>query len=140
MSKEDIKKYEFTSEQSRIKAAENGRRGGIISQQVQREKRTLRQMVEIFGTMGVSDKAREKMEQMGVPEELQNRFMQGVVALFNKANKGDVSAFNAIRDIIGEKPVDETKLTGTLDTNVQIGYVATGITPVNNESDIDLQK
>lgn len=121
-------------------AAENGRKGGIISQQVQREKRTLRQMVEIFGTMGVSDKAREKMEQMGVPEELQNRFMQGVVALFNKANKGDVSAFNAIRDIIGEKPVDETKLTGTLDTNVQIGYVATGITPVNNESDIDLQK
>ena len=126
--------------QSGEQAVQNGRKGGIISQQVQREKRTLRQMVEIFGTMGVSDKAREKMEQMGVPEELQNRFMQGVVALFNKANKGDVSAFNAIRDIIGEKPVDETKLTGTLDTNVQIGYVQTGVTPVNSENDIDMRK
>lgn len=125
---------------SGTQAVECGRKGGIISQQVQREKRTLRQMVEIFGTMGVSDKAREKMEQMGVPEELQNRFMQGVVALFSKANKGDVAAFNAIRDIIGEKPVDETKLTGTLDTNVQIGYVQTGVTPVNSENDIDMRK
>lgn len=125
---------------SGAQAVECGRKGGIISQQVQREKRTLRQMVEIFGTMGVSDKAREKMEQMGVPEELQNRFMQGVVALFNKADKGDVSAFNAIRDIIGEKPVDETKLTGVIDTNVQIGYVQTGVTPVNSENDIDMRK
>jgi hypothetical protein len=122
---------------SGAQAVENGRKGGIISQQVQREKRTLRQMVEIFGTMGVSDEAREKMEQMGVPEELQNRFMQGVVALFNKANKGDVYAFNAIRDIIGEKPVDETKLTGALDTSIQIGFVETGIEPVSSESEVD---
>lgn len=121
-------------------AAENGRKGGIISQQVQREKRILRYMVETYGTIGVSDEDREVMDKTGVPEDLRIRFMEGVVALFNEAKKGNVAAFNAIRDIIGEKPVDETKLTGTLDTNVQIGYVATGITPVNNESDIDLQK
>lgn len=122
------------------KAREIGKKGGEASVQSRRRKRKLRELVELFGEMDVSDKARSQMEKMGIPEELMTRKMQPVVALYNKANKGDVSAFNAIRDIIGEKPVDETKLTGTLDTNVQIGYVATGITPVNNESDIDLQK
>ena len=64
--------------------------------------------------------------------------MQPVVALFNKANKGDVGAFNAIRDIIGEKPVDKTQLSGGFDTNIQIGFVETGIEPVGSEEDVDV--
>ena len=119
---------------------EEAKKGGIASGAARRRKRKLRELVELFGEMDVSDKARSQMERMGIPEELMTRKMQPVVALYNKANKGDVSAFNAIRDIIGEKPVDETKLTGTLDTNVQIGYVQTGVTPVNSENDIDMRK
>lgn len=121
-------------------AREKGTQGGIASGKARRRKRKLRELVELFGEMDVSDKARSQMEKMGIPEELMTRKMQPVVALYNKANKGDVSAFNAIRDIIGEKPVDETKLTGTLDTNVQIGYVETGVTPVSSENDIDMRK
>ena len=119
---------------------EEAKKGGIASGAARRRKRKLRELVELFGEMDVSDKARSQMERMGIPEELMIRKMQPVVALYNKANKGDVAAFNAIRDIIGEKPVDETKLTGTLDTNVQIGYVQTGVTPVNSENDIDMRK
>lgn len=119
---------------------EEAKKGGIASGAARRRKRKLRELVELFGEMDVSDKARSQMERMGIPEELMTRKMQPVVALYNKANKGDVAAFNAIRDIIGEKPVDETKLTGTLDTNVQIGYVETGVTPVNSENDIDMRK
>ena len=122
------------------KAREIGKKGGEASVQSRRRKRKLRELVELFGEMDVSDKARSQMEKMGIPEELMTRKMQPVVALYNKANKGDVAAFNAIRDIIGEKPVDETKLTGTLDTNVQIGYVETGVKPVNSENDIDMRK
>lgn len=122
------------------KAREIGKKGGEASVQSRRRKRKLRELVELFGEMDVSDKARSQMEKMGIPEELMTRKMQPVVALYNKANKGDVAAFNAIRDIIGEKPVDETKLTGTLDTNVQIGYVQTGVTPVSSENDIDMRK
>ena len=117
-----------------------GAQGGIASGAARRRKRKLRELVELFGEMDVSDKARSQMERMGIPEELMTRKMQPVVALYNKANKGDVAAFNAIRDIIGEKPVDETKLTGVIDTNVQIGYVQTGVTPVNSENDIDMRK
>jgi len=135
MAKEDLKPV-----RSKEEAKERGAKGGIASGEARRKKKTLRELVELFGELGVNPDTRKLMKQLGIPEELMTRKMQPVVALYNKANKGDVAAFNAIRDIIGEKPVDETKLTGTLDTNVQIGYVQTGVTPVNSENDIDMRK
>lgn len=119
------------------KAREIGKKGGEASVQSRRKKKTLRELVELFGELGVNPDTRKLMKQLGIPEDLMTRKMQPVVALFNKANKGDVSAFNAIRDIIGEKPVDETKLTGALDTSIQIGFVETGIEPVSSESEVD---
>lgn len=116
---------------------DEAKKGGIASGEARRKKKTLRELVELFGELGVNPDTRKLMKQLGIPEDLMTRKMQPVVALFNKANKGDVSAFNAIRDIIGEKPVDETKLTGALDTSIQIGFVETGIEPVNNESEVD---
>ena len=126
--------------QAHILTVEEQSKGGAASVEARRAKKTLRELVELFGELGVNADTRKIMKKLGIPEELWTRKMQPVVALFNKANKGDVAAFNAIRDIIGEKPVDETKLTGTLDTNVQIGYVQTGVTPVNSENDIDMRK
>ena len=120
------------------KAREIGKKGGEASVQARRKKKTLRELVELFGELGVNPDTRKLMKQLGIPEDLMTRKMQPVVALFNKANKGDVSAFNAIRDIIGEKPVDETKLTGALDTSIQIGFVETGIEPVSSESEVDI--
>lgn len=119
------------------KAREIGKKGGEASVQSRRKKKTLRELVELFGELGVNPDTLKLMKQLGIPEDLMTRKMQPVVALFNKANKGDVSAFNAIRDIIGEKPVDETKLTGALDTSIQIGFVETGIEPVSSESEVD---
>ena len=51
MAREDIKPYDFTSDQSRTQAAENGQKGGIASGESKRRKRTLREMVEIFGEL-----------------------------------------------------------------------------------------
>jgi hypothetical protein len=126
------------AQRSPKEARENGRKGGKASGEARRAKRTLRELVEIFGNLAVSDEARKKMKEFGIPEELWTRKMQPVVALFNKANKGDVSAFNAIRDLIGEKPVDKTQLSGGFDTNIQIGFVETGIEPVGSEEDVDV--
>lgn len=115
---------------------EEAKKGGIASGKSRREKKTLREMVELFGRLKVDGKAARAMEDLGIGKDMQTRFMQGVVSLFNKANKGDVGAFNAIRDIIGEKPVDKTQLQGTLDTNITIGYVESGHQPVMNEEEI----
>ena len=136
-NEENLIPFQDRTEKERRELA---KKAGEASGEARRKKRTLREMVRAFGELQVEGKAAHAMEELGIEREMQNRFMQGVVSLFNKANKGDVSAFNAIRDIIGEKPVDETKLTGTLDTNVQIGYVQTGVTPVNSENDIDMRK
>lgn len=137
MAREDIRPYDFTSDQSRTQAAENGQKGGIASGESKRRKRTLREMVEIFGELGVSDKTRKMMKELDIPEDLMTRKMQPVVALYNKAGKGDVAAFNAIRDITGEKPVDETKVTGNIATEITINLIHTGIEPVNDESEIE---
>lgn len=40
--------------------------------------------------------------------------------LIEKAKNGDVAAYNAIRDILGQKPVDKQELTGNLQTSPPI--------------------
>lgn len=122
---------------SESEARKMGEKGGIASGEARRAKKTLRERVRMFGELKVDGKAKEQMRQMGISEDDADRFTQAAVSLFQKALKGDVSAFNAIRDIIGEKPVDETKLTGALDTSIQIGFVETGIEPVSSESEVD---
>ena len=116
------------------------RKGGIASGEARRKKKTLREMVKAFGELGVDDRSDRKMSELGIPEDMRVRYMQGVVSLFNKANKGDVAAFNAIRDIIGEKPVDETKVTGSVQTDISIELIDSGSKPVEDESAIDLRR
>lgn len=133
MAKEDLKPV-----RSKEEAKERGAKGGKASGEARRAKKTLRELVELFGSLGVNSDTRKLMAQLGIPEELMTRKMQPVVALFNKANKGDVSAFNAIRDIVGEKPVDRTQLEGSFDTRLEIGFVETGLDPVGSEEDVDV--
>ena len=123
---------------TKSEAREKGAKGGKASGKARRVKKTLRELVELFAALGVSEETRKKMKELGIPEELMTRKMQPVVALFNKANKGDVSAFNAIRDIVGEKPVDRTQLEGSFDTRLEIGFVETGLDPVSSEEDVDV--
>ena len=116
------------------------RNGGLASVKARREKKKLREMVEIFGSLKVDKKNSRLMDDLGIDEEYHTRFMQGVVSLFSKANKGDVAAFNAIRDIIGEKPVDETKVTGSVQTDISIELIDSGSKPVEDEGAIDLRR
>lgn len=116
------------------------RNGGLASVKARREKKKLREMVEIFGSLKVDKRNSRLMEDLGIDEEYHTRFMQGVVSLFSKANKGDVAAFNAIRDIIGEKPVDETKVTGSVQTDISIELIDSGSKPVEDEGAIDLRR
>ena len=115
---------------------EEAKRGGLASVEARRAKKTLRERVRMFGELKVEGKSAKAMMQMGIKPEDADRFTQAAVSLFQKALKGDVAAFNAIRDIIGEKPVDETKVTGNIATEITINLIHTGIEPVNDESEI----
>lgn len=85
----------FTSDQSREKAVENGRKGGIASGEAKRRRKTLKEELLLM---------------------LENEDVQRSVAaaLINEATEGNnagsvARAFETIRDTIGEKPIDRVE-------------------------------
>ncbi len=75
------------------------------------------------------------MEEMGIsPEDMTNK-MAAVVGVFKKAAAGDVQAFNAIRDILGEKPKDEVE--SKVATSVTVNYVKSGAKFANSEDEVN---
>lgn len=73
-------------------AREKGKKGGIASGEARRKKKTIRETLEMMLSGKMPDGA--------------TRQDAIVVALLEKALSGDVRAFEAIRDSIGEKPVN----------------------------------
>lgn len=79
-----------TSEQAR----ERGRKGGIASGKSRRDKKTLRQALELLLEIRNEKTGRSGMESVAL-------------ALFDKAISGDVRAIETLRDSIGQKPTDK---------------------------------
>lgn len=113
-------------------------KGAKASNKVQAEKRKLRELVEMFGAMKAPDKVKAVMQKMGVSDEQLTNNMAAVVGLFQKAIKGDVGAFNAIRDIVGEKPVEKQDINANVDNVINIGFVESEYTPKEDEADVDI--
>lgn len=89
----------FTSEQSREEAKKNGRKGGIASGESKRRKKLMREaFVELL--------EREYESQDGTS-------LDGTSALalkvFRQAMKGDLKAFEIIRDTTGQKPIERVE-------------------------------
>ena len=97
MAKEDIVKYQFTSDQSRTEAAKNGQKGGIASGEARREKKLFKEAIE---------------------KRLGKSLDDIVEAMIRESTKGNVQATTFLRDTIGEKPTD--KLEADVDSNVVI--------------------
>lgn len=88
-------------------ARENGQKGGRASVEIRRRKKLLKELADIVGQSPLTEEEREHLLKLGIPEKELCKDFLIVVALYEKAAKGDVAAFNAIRDIKGEKPTDE---------------------------------
>lgn len=124
---------DLTAEEQRAIAS----KGGKASVEARRAKKNLKELVEIMGDKKADPMLQERMKDMGISNEDLTNNMACVVGLFQKAMAGDVQAFNAIRDIRGEKPVDKTELNGSLDTDVNIGFVAAGVKLAGSEEEVD---
>ena len=87
----------FTSEQSRTEAVKNGKKGGIASGEARRRKKLLRECLEELLENDVKDK--------------NGNTMTGAEAMaakvFQQALKGDLKAFEIVRDTAGQKPVEK---------------------------------
>lgn len=71
--------------------------GGKISGEKRRQRKTFAEAFDMWLTSDHVDKKGTKMNGMDIL----------VAAMVQKASKGDVRAFEVIRDTVGEKPVDK---------------------------------
>lgn len=82
-------------------ARERGKKGGLASGKARAEKKRLKEAVESVLSASYKNKDGENL----------SGYELTAIALFDKARSGDVSAFNSIRDLIGEKPTDKLETT-----------------------------
>ena len=137
MNDENIKPYQFKKgEVSSETAARNGRLGGIKSAEVMKKKKKLKELAIMIGELGINDESvKARMADMGIDEEDMTNDASIVVALYDKAQSGDVQAFNALRDIKGEKPKDEVEQK--IDNNITIDYLPARNKFAGREDEVD---
>lgn len=113
------RKENLKSPRSTEEARERGRKGGVASGQVRREKASLREAVKaaldvvMKGEDGKDVSAREAI----------------VAAQMLKALNGDSKAFEVIRDTAGEKPVQkmENEVSGGMALHHEVTPVVAGL-------------
>lgn len=78
---------------------EIARKGGIASGEARREKKMLKDLLE---------------EALSKGTETDNEYVNITLALIKEANKGNVKAYEVIRDTLGQKPVDKVEHSGAI--------------------------
>ena len=101
----------FTSEQSREKAAENGRKGGIASGQAKRQKKTMSALATMMVNAQLQGKTKDTIKkQFGLSDDDDVTIASAMMAgQMQSAMKGDSKAFNAISALIKEQEDKEAK-------------------------------
>lgn len=98
---------------SREEAMRLGKKGGIASGEARRRKKMIKDNIELLLSLPIkSNKIKEQLQALGIEESEMTNQMAMIIGLWNKAVKGDVSAFNSLRDTIGEKPKEIIEHSG----------------------------
>ena len=115
----------FTSEQSRAEAVKNGKKGGIASGEARRRKKLLRECLEILLEKEMTDKNGETMTGA---EALSAK-------LFKEAIKGNVKAFEVLRDTAGQKPVEKVQMNADVNIAESAERLSNMFEQIKNEQD-----
>ena len=101
-------------------AREKGRKGGIKSQQVQRERRKAKECMNMILAMNATgDNGKKLMSKMGIKEEEQQNIMLLMATMFAKASTtGDPNAIKSILEIAGEMNAQAEQNNSTININV----------------------
>ena len=95
------------SERTKEEQREIARKGGIASGKARRRKKLIKEQLELLLSLPLKDEnAKKKLKQLGINADNIDNQMAMIISIWNKALKGDVQAFNSIRDTVGEKPKD----------------------------------
>lgn len=81
--------------------------GGIASGVARRRKKTMRELAQMIGELGVTnEEVLEKMRASGISEEYMNHDTAVILGQYTEAEKGNTQAASFIRDTKGENPRD----------------------------------
>lgn len=100
----------FTSDQSREKAAKNGRNGGIASGKAKREQKTYREMAKAMLSAQIKDKAMlEELKTYGIEETDIKAYT--LLGMIKASAQGSHNAFDRLLELAGEKdtPPDQNR-------------------------------
>lgn len=96
-------------------ARERGKKGGIASGKARREKKALKDTLELLLSMPMKDGAGVDVEAVKSFASLKGENINVqeamTIAMLQRAMKGDVRAAEWIRDTIGQKPTDNMNMS-----------------------------
>lgn len=104
------------------KAREIGKLGGKASGKAKRERKAMREQLEYLMTLKLNknqDKLKSQLKKLGISTTEANMQMAINVALFQQALKGNVKAYEIIRDTLGEKPIEQIQNMNPPIINIQ---------------------
>lgn len=91
--------------------AETARQGGKASGRSRKAKKTLKDQLETLLMLPLTDEeTKAALREMGIKDRKPDRSLALALALYNEALKGNVKAFEMIRDTIGQKPAENVNL------------------------------
>lgn len=109
-----IKAEDLTSEELR----ERARAGGIASGKARREKKAMRETLDILLSMPMKDGAAADVESIRSFASIKGKNINVqeaiLIAQVQKAMKGDTKAAEYVRDTIGQKPGESVEMTMNL--------------------------
>lgn len=102
----------FTSEQNREEAKKNGTKGGIKSGEVRRQRKAMREQMEMLLSLPFKVKDRngnniaKQLSELGIEEDKMDNQMAMMIALWKTAmsdGRNQVSAFQEIRKVVQDE-------------------------------------
>ena len=113
MARKDLKPV-----QSKEEAKKRGRAGGIASGKARREKKAMRETLDILLSMPMKDGAAADVESIRSFASIKGKNISVqeaiLIAQVQKAMKGDTKAAEYVRDTIGQKPGENVEMTMNL--------------------------
>lgn len=96
------------SNQSQEEAKKNGKKGGIASGKARRERKALKEQLEILLKLPLkNEKMKKQIVDIGIDEREIDNQMALTISLYQEALTGNTKAYELIRDTLGEKPIEQ---------------------------------
>lgn len=117
MNEENLIPFNERTEEEQRKIASMG---GKASGEARKQKKLFKEQINLLLSLPLKDpKAKKQLEALGIDTDNIDNQMAMVISMWQKAIKGDVQAFNTLRDTAGEKPKEEIEVSRSTDETIK---------------------